>query len=288
MKFRWIGMSQDGNEIKLNKFSGNFNFKGSKSSKVKRWLVVDTETTGFDSTKDKIIEIGIRPFTYNSDERRIVSAENSYSSFSDPGFKLPENITKITGISDAQLKGRSIDWNIVKDYFDDADIIVAHNATFDRPFIDKNVNYSETVWACSWSQINWLAKGFPKSSLDLLTIYHGFYGDAHRAAEDADLLLHLLSFSPPNQSSSYFSELLVNSHTPYRMVLISNLPYEHREEIKKFRFRWDSKNKLWYRLISSSNYRNEEIHLITEVCNKRGAKITEKSVPLSDNFKSNF
>src|SRR5690606_10885352 len=110
---------------------------------------------------------------------------------------------------------QSIDWKIVENLLEKCQIIIAHNASFDRPFIDKLSMVSKNkIWGCSLNQIDWNSFGFPVRKLDVLSIYHGFFTDAHRALHDADALIYLLSLKNHKTQASYLFELLVNAQKP--------------------------------------------------------------------------
>ena len=62
----------------------------------------------------------------------------------------------IHGITNETVKGHSIDWKRVEEIFINTDIIAAHNAKFDRSFMDKVFPLSEEkIWACTVNDINW-------------------------------------------------------------------------------------------------------------------------------------
>ena len=62
----------------------------------------------------------------------------SYNSFANPGVHIPENITKLTGITDDMVKDAPGQEQAVRDFlrFVDGRVLVAHNAHgFDIRFI---------------------------------------------------------------------------------------------------------------------------------------------------------
>src|SRR5207302_10930977 len=71
--------------------------------------VVDVETTGTNSDRDKIIELGICLFEYDRQSGRIYKVLGSWEWFEDPGLSIPPEITKITGITDEMTTGHRID-----------------------------------------------------------------------------------------------------------------------------------------------------------------------------------
>src|SRR5690606_9704255 len=96
-------------------------------------------------------------------------------------------IEKVTGIDYDLIKGRVIDWNLVRDWMSRASIVIAHNAAFDRPFLEQRSELSglHIHWACSIRHIDWQAKGFRTKALNYLAADHGFVNSfAHRAVFD--------------------------------------------------------------------------------------------------------
>lgn len=64
---------------------------------------------------------------------------------------IPADITKLTGISDAMVEGQVIDIAALKALIDPADLIIAHNASFDRPFCEV---FSQTFARKAWAYSN--------------------------------------------------------------------------------------------------------------------------------------
>ena len=136
---------------------------------------LDTETTGIDRANDQIIEIAIKMVRFEATSGKILSIEGSYESFNDPGEDISQEIIMLTGIGNDMVQGQSIDWGMVDTILKDADIVVAHNASFDRAFVEKHSSVSPNkIWACSINDINWLGRGFSSAKQELLCYWHGF------------------------------------------------------------------------------------------------------------------
>ncbi|MFA7751961.1 exonuclease domain-containing protein, partial [Klebsiella pneumoniae] len=69
--------------------------------------VLDVETMGFDHRLDEIIELSLQTVRIDA-EGRIVSTGRNSSWLEDPGRPIPPEIVKVTGITDADVAGRSI------------------------------------------------------------------------------------------------------------------------------------------------------------------------------------
>ena len=103
---------------------------------IKIGIYLDTETTGMDADDDEIIELALVPFEFDK-AGNIYRILPAYNGFQDPGIPIPEIITQITGITDDMVKGQSIDLEQVSKMLSEAVIVIAHNARFDRPFVEN-------------------------------------------------------------------------------------------------------------------------------------------------------
>jgi DNA polymerase-3 subunit epsilon len=100
-----------------------------------RFCVVDLETTGMRPTADRIVEIGaviVEGYELGDTYERLV----------DPGVPIPAAITRITGIGDGDLAGRSRIRPALDGFvrFAGAAVLVAHNARFDVGFLDAEIS----------------------------------------------------------------------------------------------------------------------------------------------------
>ena len=98
-------------------------------------VFLDIEATGLSYTQDKLIELGIVKFEYNR-HGSIFRLLDDFNGYQDPGIPIPEYITKLTGINDDMVRGQQIEENAVANYLQDVDLIIAHNAQFDRTFLE--------------------------------------------------------------------------------------------------------------------------------------------------------
>ena len=69
--------------------------------------VLDCETTGMDYRSDRIIELAVQR-VYVSADGSIAMTGKPRSWLEDPGVPIPAEISRITGLTDADVKGRVI------------------------------------------------------------------------------------------------------------------------------------------------------------------------------------
>jgi DNA polymerase-3 subunit alpha (Gram-positive type) len=110
---------------------------GEKQIRNADYVVFDVETTGLDAANDKIIEIGAV---------KIVKGEiiDTFAAFINPQRPLPENIKRLTGITDEMLVDAPLITEVLPKFFDfvgQESVLVAHNASFDLAFLNENAEY---------------------------------------------------------------------------------------------------------------------------------------------------
>jgi hypothetical protein len=98
-------------------------------------IILDTETTGLNARNDEIIEIGVIAFTFDG-AGRIGDVTGIYGGLRQPGVSIPTEITRLTGITDDMVAGQTIDMAALEALIEPADLLIAHNAGFDRPFCE--------------------------------------------------------------------------------------------------------------------------------------------------------
>ncbi len=295
MAFRWLGKSEDGSSVTLHRLEGcpvqtpfyaTASWLELNADIVRTGVVLDTETTGLNHNEDEIIEIGLRQFLFNRQTGEVLALSKSYSSFQDPGRSIPAEITELTGITDEMVEGKQIEWPVVDALLEEASIIIAHNARFDRPFIDKKSAVSkEKIWGCSIKQIDWRHQGFTSSKLELLNIYHGFFTDSHRAINDVDAWLNLLSLQEAESPKNYLHELLNNAKKNQTQVIASSAAFETKDQLKGRGYSWDNTNRFWNKVINKENLQ-EEIKWLEEAVYFGSFRGITREIALTDNFKS--
>jgi len=209
-------------------------------------LFIDVETTGVSFENDRVIQLACRPVLFDSSTGRPTRLMNSRTFYNDPGKEISEEITALTGVTNEDVRGKSIDWAWVSKIISKVDFVVAHNARFDRHFIKKHMIESdlvmpETIWACSMQQVNWRKIGCTAGrSLETLSAWHGFYYGAHDAAVDVDAMIYLLL------KSNTVNTLLDTAKKSQWRVFAVKFPRGKNDEIKCRGYRWDPDVMSWW------------------------------------------
>lgn len=216
-------------------------------------LVVDTETTGT-SSNDQIIEnagvmIEVCPAT-----GRIGKVLAINEGLQEPTVPIDPAAEKVHGISFDMVKGKSIDKKAYVSLYSEADFVIAHNAQFDRPFIERDFSNAglplDKKWACSYREINWLDRGFLKSGLEYLVMSSGYFHGAHRAADDVFALIYCLA--KPSDTHGYpLVDVLARLNEPNYMLKTSET-FDFKDQLKARGYFYDPTDKTWCLLMHSN------------------------------------
>lgn len=243
----------------VGKYSGKF---------TDETVVFDLETTGLSSSSCKIIEIG----AVKIKDGQII---DRLSTFVDPECPISEETTKLTSITNDDVKGAPTIEVALPQFlsFIGDDLLVAHNANFDTGFIraaatklgyEFNNPYLDTVGLSRF-----LNEDLKSHKLDNVAKYYGL-GDFnhHRAVDDAEMLTQIYfsmiekmhgfdindfdsmnvdirNKADPLKLKSYHLIILVKNQAGlknlYRLISMSYLNFYHRNpriprtELEKYR-----------------------------------------------------
>ena len=215
---------------------------------LQRGIVLDTETTGTDTEGDQVIELGLVAFDFVPATGEIVRVTGVYDSLEDPGVPIPPEVTAIHGITDDMVAGKRIDDAAVTRFLAGAQWVVAHNAAFDRPFIERRLEVFESLpWVCSYAEIPWQREGFAGSKLDYLANRQGFFYEGHRSEIDCRALLEVLRLPLPKSGDIAWHRLLESGAKPSYRIWALDAPFESKDLLRARGYRWDAARRCWHR-----------------------------------------
>lgn len=162
------------------------------------FVVIDVETTGFDHHRERVIEIAAIKYENGAEK-------DAFTSLINPETEIPEHITRLTGIGEADVKDAPLFAEISDSLreFLGAVPIIGHNVQFDTKFLESEIRLAEgdfSRWSKGNEQFMYLHGQqydtvllgrtiFPHlTSYKLEQLAHHFnieLKDAHRASDDA-------------------------------------------------------------------------------------------------------
>ena len=207
-------------------------------------LAVDVETTGTDHRRHEVIEVAMCRFLMN-EHGRIVETGLMRDWFEQPAEPISAEITRLTGLTDDDVRGRVIPEGEATALLLGSDFVVAHNARFDRGFLEKKLPLGAgRPWVCSMHDVEWDEEGFGKRDLTALLGRIGLFFDAHRADADVDALLHLLDH-PLDTGGTVVGRAVRNARRRTWTVDAVDAPFSAKEVLRERGYRWDPERRVW-------------------------------------------
>ena len=156
------------------------------------FVAFDIETTGLHSNVDRMTEIGAVIFSGGE-------IKETFNTFVDPGMPIPAEIVKLTGITDADVKGAPTEAEALRAFMSFAGDrpIIAHNADFDVGFMAAAAQRSgiefDPVYIDTLVLAQTLLPHLKRHKLDTVSNFLGLPEfNHHRASDDAMVVARMM------------------------------------------------------------------------------------------------
>lgn len=222
------------------------------------WLGVDFETTGLDTKKDRVTEIGA--VLWDTEKKVPVIIFNKLV-WDETYPEITPEITKLTGIDLEILKAHGENpiqsWASFLALADKADVLIAHNGTnFDRPIMEAELSRNGLIPSSAFEWID-SSVDFPypeeiqTRKLVHLAAEHGFVNPfAHRAVFDVLTMLTVLA--------EYDAKEVLALSKVKSITIRAVVTYEAREQAKAKGYRWNAERKIWVKTIKETQLEKEK------------------------------
>ena len=236
-------------------------------------IIVDTETTGLvmplvgpsepkretnAAPHAEIVSLAMVAIAYDPDDGVIKGAIGRFHAFNEPSHPIPPAATAIHGITDDDVRGKTISALEVAEFIslsaasvqsgvmfgsrDEAKLplVIAHNARFDRRMLEHHFPsiFPDLPWACSQTQVPWTDHGFEGTKLFYLGFKAGFYfGNRHSASADADAVVALLRQSLAGRTAMAMLRDAAR-RTSYRLSIVTRFDPAIIAAVKQRDYRW--------------------------------------------------
>ena len=226
-----------------------------ESATVRTLLIIDTETTGLDPQLDHCLEVGVILFDVPS---RQVLAQHS--------FLLPVEANAAEAINRIPAAATNLPqpWRPALSYLqsllDTADVLVAHNAAFDRQWFGRgHLPATDKPWLCSMEEMRWPAERLLRSRpsvRDLALAYEIPVWAAHRALTDCIYLAEVF------RRCDELEQLVERGLEP-RQLMRAQVSYDDRHLARDAGFRWNEPVKgAWARRLSEREARDLDFPVV--------------------------
>ena len=226
-----------------------------ESAAVRTLLIIDTETTGLDPQLDHCLEVGVILFDVPS---RQVLAQQS--------FLLPVEANAAEAINRIPAAATNLPqpWRPALSYLqsllDAADVLVAHNAAFDRQWFGRgHLPATDKPWLCSMEEMRWPAERLLRSRpsvRDLALAYEIPVWAAHRALTDCIYLAEVF------RRCDELEQLVERGLEP-RQLMRAQVSYDDRHLARDAGFRWNEPVKgAWARRLSEREARDLDFPVV--------------------------
>lgn len=267
-----IHLTSPGNpdEVRLHRFTSHLFGTAPKNCRRVSMLMLDTETTGTTPGLSQVIELGMVKSTWAQLAPKTWVLEDVLeypSMLQQPDKPIPPESIAVHGIRDEDVAGHNIDWPYVVSVMQEADLVVAFNAGFDRPilhaeFVARQTRIPIVPWACALEMIPWndMPSKAPARNLGVLAAWHGFFFVAHRAVMDCHAALHLLNVSG---TAWHLLETIGSDHyyvfCPKRTLRFSTTT---NDKLKAQGFRWNPDKEGWGYVARTTKDMQEKIDFL--------------------------
>lgn len=213
-------------------------------------LGIDFETTGISAADDRITEAGA--VLWDWDTKTPITM---LTTFVHPERPIPEEITKLTGITDEMVENYGRPEGEVfadLDYLMGcADYAMAHKAEFDKGFYDAaavrtNQKTVERPWLCTIQDIKYPPE-ITTRKLGHLAADHGFANPfSHRALFDVLTMLKI--------ASNYDLDAIIARSKEPTLYVQAFVSFNDKDKAKELGFRWYAPSKIWWKDMKASDY----------------------------------
>jgi len=241
---------------------------GTASDSEKNGVIIDVETTGLEDD-DEIIEICCLPFTFNASGDVTNMGEPFVTRGAPKNKTVNKFISDLTGIMPDDLIGLELDLKMVHQMIKYSDVVIAHNAGFDRrmlenTFDNNDFEWPRSLWLCSSNDFNWRESGILSNKLDYIAYKLGFFFEHHRADIDCKATLHVISHNTENGS---ILKNMFKGFLPHYMMMAKKSPFETKGILKERGYSWNVQRKTWEKPIPKDEMNEEKEWLENEIYN---------------------
>ncbi|AKE44800.1 putative DNA polymerase III subunit epsilon [Sinorhizobium phage phiM9] len=229
---------------------------------------VDFETTGLDTENDEITQMGWVRFQFD-DSMKITKVVSQGVKHNIPEREVSEDAARLTGFTKAKLQeiGEMITQEDFDRAFGNIEFALAHNAKYDRRFIDRFYKAEPLVWGCTNADLDIKSRFMiPSNSLGVLMAYmKDWYFGHHDALDDSFAGVHL--------ADMFFKELVEKIFKPSFKAMAYQSAFESKDALKLRGYKWEPTVKTWWKGGFTEEEVEEELKWLDQYCGGKQEKL---------------
>lgn len=207
--------------------------------------ILDTETTGLDPANGKVLEIAAVLFNIPT---RSILAQASVLCYAESNPVYEINRIEVESLKKIEAGLQVAGFQMIRQIMIHSDAIVAHNAEFDRKWVNTLIDFQELArhkkWICTRNDVTWpVRKGIPLNLIHICADLGVPIVNTHRALSDCLLLVDALQCI---EDIAYF----LDKSGSGRMIYHAQISFEQRQLVKDAGFLWDNIKKVWHAKIT--------------------------------------
>lgn len=249
-------------------------------------VFLEMKTTG-NHPSDKLIELAMVKVLYSPSANVITRIIDIYDEYQDPKLRLSPNIQFLTGITDEDLRNKTLDENRISRILADNPPIISHKAEVARPFFDshfsKNYELQNLSWVSSRRAVDWhnINVNYKDGSLQLICFSFGYFFDIRDTLANCLTLIWALNRVPTALQMVYKA---IN-HKTY-IIYAKRAPIEVKDNLKAHDYRWHKEYHMWYKSVQGEEELIKEKQLLARIYDTTSHPLEIITINAKNSFKA--
>lgn len=212
-----------------------------------RLLVIDIETTGLDVNSHELIGLAAMLVEVQKSTGCLIRVLERYDGLQEPTQELSPWAADILGYDHSALVGKQFDHQRITELVQGCDLVVAHNAHFDRPFVERVITaFQGRQWVCSLHDIDWWSlEGQEAASVEKLALRLGHKMDSFTPMSTVEAMVHILASPLPVTKQTGFGVLISASKGPFIKFVIPDPEQKLETVMLEYSIEFSEKDRAW-------------------------------------------
>lgn len=217
------------------------------SDDLLRLLVIDIETTGLDVNSHELIGLAAMLVEVQKPTGCLIRVLERYDGLHEPAQELSSWAAGIVGYDRSALVGQRFDLQRINEMVQACDLVVAHNAYFDRAFVERVIPaFHSRPWVCSLHDIDWWDLQAQEAALvEKLALRLGHEMDSFMPMPTVEAMVHVLSSPLPVTKETGFSALIAASKGPFIKFVIPESEKKLKTVMLEYSIEYSEQDRAW-------------------------------------------